>query len=144
MKNTCMIETQNVYWKYVSSTSRLIHNLYCWIYCGYTLIKNWTKSFRNHSVSFWNLKSLFHLLLFAFIRWITRCHSLSLVLICCHSLSLVLIRCRLLSSVIPLVVPFVAIHCHSLYPSLSLDVPPVCLFINDPCSLNKSFNCLLS
>ena len=49
---------------------------------------------------------------------VTRCHSFSFVVTrCttrCHSLSLVVIRC------------------HSLYHSLSLDVPLVCLFINDP------------
>ena len=48
---------------------------------------------------------------------VTRCHSLSLDVICCtthcHSLSLVLIRCQ------------------SLYHSLSLDISLVCLFIND-------------
>ena len=51
-------------------------------------------------------------------RCTTRCHSLSLVVILCHSLSLVVIRC------------------HSLYHSLSLDVPLVCLFINDQVSLS--------
>ena len=59
---------------------------------------------------------------------VTRCHSLSLVallnvipyhslslfVICCHSLSFVVTRCT--------------IRCHS----FSLDVPLVCLFINDP------------
>ena len=64
-------------------------------------------------VSFWNLKSLS----FAFIRCITRCHSLYT---CCHSfyysLSLVVIRrtirCHSLSLLL--------IRCHSLYHSLSL------------------------
>ena len=44
-------------------------------------------------------------------------HSLSLFVIRCLSLSLVVIRCTT--------------RCHSLYHSLSLDVPLVCLFIND-------------
>ena len=50
-----------------------------------------------------------HLLSFVVTRCATRCHSLSLVVTLCHSLSLVVIRCH----------------------SLSLDVPFVCLFIND-------------
>ena len=63
-------------------------------------------------------------------RCITCCHSLSLfaplVFTCCHSLSLV----------VPVVVTrFVVTRCttrtHSLYYSLSLDVPLVCLFINN-------------
>ena len=45
-----------------------------------------------------------------------------------QSLSLVVIRCHS-SFVVPLVVPFVVIHCHSFYHSLSLDVPLVCLFV---------------
>ena len=52
-----------------------------------------------------------------FICFTICCHSLSLIAICCHSL--------------PFVVPLVVICCHSLYHSLSLDVPLVCLFIND-------------
>ena len=101
----------------------------------------------------------------------TRCHSLSFVITCCHSLSLVVTRCHSLSLVVPLVVirchslyhslSLVVIRCHSLYHSLSLvvirchslslDVPLVCLFINDHKSqrrsefydntgFNKSFN----
>ena len=76
---------------------------------------------------------------------VTRSHSLSLVVplvvIPYHSLSLVATRCHLLSLVVPLVVtrcttrchslPLVVILCHLLYHSLSLDVPLVCLFIND-------------
>ena len=49
---------------------------------------------------------------------VTRCHSLSLVLICCHSLSfvipLVVTRCHSLSSV----VTCYTTRCHSLYHSL--------------------------
>ena len=67
--------------------------------------------------------------------FVTRCHSLSFVLTRCYSLSLIvpivvtrchsllIICCHLLSFVVPLFV----IHCHS----LSLDVPLVCLFINN-------------
>ena len=57
------------------------------------------------------------------IRCTTRCHSLSLVVIRCHLLSFVVTRCHSL----PLVVPLAVIRCYS----LSLDVPLVCLFIND-------------
>ena len=66
----------------------------------------------------------FYVLSFAFIRfhcWATRYNSLWFFIICystrCHSL---FTRCNLLWLVV--------IHCHS----LSLDVPLVCLFINDP------------
>ena len=64
---------------------------------------------------------LYHSLSFFFIR----CHSLSLVVIrsLYHSLSFVVIRCHSLYHSLALDV----IHCHS----LSLDVPLVCLFIND-------------
>ena len=69
--------------------------------------------------------------------FVTCCHSLSLVINLCHSLyhslSLAVTRCHLLS--------FVVTRCHSMYHSLSLvvirchslslDVPLVCLFIND-------------
>ena len=102
-----------------------------------------------------------HLLSLAVTRCTTRCHSLSLVVIRCHwlyhSLSFVVTRCHSLSPVVPLVVSgchslsFVITRCttryHSLYHSLllvvslvvtrcchslSLDLPLVCLFINDP------------
>ena len=75
-------------------------------------------------VSFWNLKSIS----FTFIHFHLLYHLLSLVVIHCHSLSLV----------VPLVVTrcysfsFVVICCTTRYHSLSLDVPLVCLFINDP------------
>ena len=69
------------------------------------------------------------------------CHSLSLFVIRCHSLSLVVTRCTIRWHSLSLVVPLVVIRCHSLYHSLSLvvtrchslslDVPFVCLFIND-------------
>ena len=91
-----------------------------------------------------------------FIRCTTFCHSLSLIVICCHSLPLVVIRCHSLYHSLSFVVPLVVIRCHSLSfvvtrcttrchslsfvvtrcttrcHSLSLDVPLVCLFINDP------------
>ena len=81
----------------------------------------------------------YHLLSLVVTRCIARCHSLSfvvpLVVTRCHSLSLVLplffTGCHSLSLVVPLVVPLVVIRCQSLYHSLSLDVPLICLFIND-------------
>ena len=67
------------------------------------------------------------LVAFVVTRCTTRSHSLSFVVTrCttrCHSLSLVVIRCHLLYHSMSLVV----IRCHL----LSLDVPLVCLFIND-------------
>ena len=79
--------------------------------------------------------TLFYLLSFVFIRFITRCHSLIVIFVtCCHSLSLVVTCCH---SLIPLVVTLI----HSLYHSFSFvitrchfllfDVPLVCLFKND-------------
>ena len=71
-------------------------------------------------------------------------HSLPFVATLCHSFSLFVTRCHSLSLVVPLV--FIRCHsfttrCHSLSfvvtrcttrcHSLSLDVPLVCLFIND-------------
>ena len=65
----------------------------------------------------------------------TSCHSMSSVVTCCHS------RCHLLSVVgtccsthchsLSFVVTRCTTRCHSLYHSLSLDVPLLCLFINN-------------
>ena len=67
--------------------------------------------------------------------FVNRCHSLSLVVTCCTA------HCRPLSLFVSLVVIRCTTRCHSLYHSLpfvgtrchsmSLDVPLVCLFIND-------------
>ena len=69
------------------------------------------------------------------------CHSLSLIAICCHSLPLVLLLVVTLYHLLHHSLSLVVIRCHSLYHSLSLvvirchslslDVPLVCLFIND-------------
>ena len=74
-------------------------------------------------------------------RCTTRCHSLSLVVIRCHSLSFVVTRCTTRCHSLSFVVTRCTTRCHSLsfvviswitrYHSLSLDVPLVCLFIND-------------
>ena len=81
--------------------------------------------------------TLFYLLSFAFLRFITRCHSLSPIIIFCYLLSF----CYLLYHSLSLVVTCCITRCHSLYHSMSfvvtrchsmsLDVPLVCLFIND-------------
>ena len=87
------------------------------------------------------------------------CHSLSLIAICFHSLSLVVLLVTtlyhlLLHSLSPVVIgcdllSYTVTRCttrchalllivtryHSLYHSLSLDVPLVCLFVNDNFSL---------
>ena len=78
------------------------------------------------------------LLLFVVPLFVTRCHLVSFVVTRSHSLSLIVTHCHSLS----LAVTHCTTHCHSLYHllsfvvirchSLSLDVPLVCLFINDP------------
>ena len=89
----------------MSSIFRFIGNLYWWIYYSYTLIKIELKPSRIRLAICFILKhkiTFFYLLLFVFIRWITRL------------LSLVVIRCHLLSLVVPLVVT----RCHSMHHSL--------------------------
>ena len=77
-----------------------------------------------------------HLLPFTVTRCITRCHSLPLVvpLVVTRCTT----RCHSLYYSFSLVVPIVVTRCHLLYHfvvtrclSLSLDVPLVCVFIND-------------
>ena len=108
---------------------------------------------------FWNIKSLYfaysHSHSFVLSLAVTHCHFLLLVVFCCHSLSLavplVVTRCdslyHSLSFTVPLnvtrchLLSFNVTRCHSLYHllsfvvtlchSMSLDVPLVCLFIND-------------
>ena len=63
----------------------------------------------------------FYLLSFVFIRFITRCHLLY------HSLLLVVTRCITRCHSLYHLLSFVVTRCHS----MSLDVPLVCLFIND-------------
>ena len=62
--------------------------------------------------------TLFYLLSFVFIRFITRCHSLSLIVIFCYSLSFVVscctTRCHSLNHSLPFVVPLDVTLCHSL------------------------------
>ena len=104
-----------LYWKYMSSISRFFNYLYCWIYsASYISHKKLNQILQEpdwSSVSIWNLKSL----LFVFIRFITRCHLLSLIVIFCHSLSFAITLGHSFS--------FVATRCHSFYHSLSLVAP---------------------
>ena len=81
-------------------------------------IENWTKLFRNQIGLLFLLKhkiTLFYLLSFVFIRFITRCHSLLLIV---FFFLLVVIRCHSLS----FIVTCYTTSCHSLYPSLSFVV----------------------
>ena len=64
--------------------------------------------------------TLFYLLSFVFICFITRCHSLSLIVIFCYSLSFVFIRFLLLYNLLSLVESLVAIRCTTRCHSLSL------------------------
>ena len=97
------------------------------IYCT----ENWIKLFKNQIGLLFLLKhkiTLFYGLLFVFIRFITRRHSLSLIFVLCNSLSVVVIRCHLLYhllSLASLAAPLVVTRCHSLYHSLSFVVPLV-------------------
>ena len=115
------------------------------IYC----IENWIHLFRNQISLLFLLKhkiTLFYLPSFVFIRFISRYPSLSLIVAFYYSLSFVVTccttRCHLLYNSLSLVVILCATRCHSLslvvvcciircY-SLSLDLPLVCLFINNP------------
>ena len=79
-----------------------------------------------------NLKhkiTLFYLLSFVFICFMTRCHSLSLIVIFSYSLLFVVICCHLLYQSLWPIVSFVVICCitryHSLYHYLSFVVPVV-------------------
>ena len=58
--------------------------------------------------------TLFYLLSSVFIRFITRCHSLLLIVIFCYLLSFAVIRCYLLNHSLPFVVPLDVTRCHSL------------------------------
>ena len=63
------------------------------------------------------------------------CDSVSLVVIRFHSLSFVVTRCHSLYYTLSLVITRCTTCCHS----LSLDVPLVCYFVNDPKILKKVF-----
>ena len=88
-------------------------------------IENWTKLFRYQIGLLFLLKhkiTLFYLLSFVFIRFMTGCHLLSLIVIFSYSLSFVVIRCHLLYHSLSLVVPLLVIRCTTRCHSLSLVV----------------------
>ena len=88
---------------------------------SYIMHRKLNKNFQGPNLLLLILKhkiTLFYLLSFAFIRFITRCHSLSLIVIFCYSLSLVVICCHLLYHLLSLTVS----RCHLLYHSLSFVV----------------------
>ena len=124
-----------LYWKCMSWICRFVNYLYCWIYSTYILHKKLNKILQESDwlfVLFWHLKSLYFICShsFSFVVQLPaiRYHSLLFVITRCHSLSLdlsfVVTRCHSLSLIV--------VSCHSLYHSLPLDVPLVCLFINNP------------
>ena len=104
-----------------------------------------------HSLSFVGIRchSLSLVVLLVVLLVVTRCHSLyhslSFAVACGHSLSFIVTHYHSLSLIVLLVVThcttrchslyhsllFVVTRCHLLYHSFSLDVPLVCLFIND-------------
>ena len=92
-----------------------INNLYCWIYCSYTL----------HTL-FQTKITLFCLFSFVFIHYTTRCQSLSLFVTCCitrcHSLSFFVTLCTTRCNSLLLVVALVVTRCHSLSPVVPLAV----------------------
>ena len=118
------------------SISQFINNIYCWIYCSYTLhilFRSETKItlFYVFLFAFICFHLLYHLLSSVFIRYHSLYHSLSLVVSLVvsgchslyHSLSFIVTCCHSLS----LAVPLVATRCHS----LSLNIPLVYLLIKD-------------
>ena len=143
----------------MSSISRFINFLYCWIHTvhsSYILHKKLNKILQKPDwsfLSFWNLKLLYftcrHSYSFVVPLPVICCDSLSFVVTRCHSLSLGITRFYSLSLVVALVVIrcttrchsllLVVIHCNSLYHSLSLDVPLICLFINNLQKLTESY-----
>ena len=117
----------------MSTISRFINYIYCWVYSSYILHKKLNKILQEPDwsfVQFWNLKSLYFTYShsFSFFLWLAviRCHSLSFFVTCSHSLSLVAIRYHSLSVAVigchslSFVVIRCTTCCDSLYHSLSL------------------------
>ena len=127
----------------------------CWICSSYILQEKLNKILLEPDwpfVSFWNLKPFNFIFSYSFSfvvptlsLAVTHCHLLSLVVIHCYSLSFVftrfITRCHSLSRVVIRCtscchslyhsLPFAATCCTTRCYSFSLDVPLVCLFIND-------------
>ena len=91
------------------------------VVAGSSLI--WKENLTRWSLVVIRCHSLYHPLSFL----VTRCYSLLFLVTRCHSLSFVVTRCHSLYHSFSLVVPLVVTRCHS----LSLNVPLVCLFINN-------------
>ena len=119
----------------MSSISQFINNLYCWIYCSYTLhilfhSESKITLFYLLSFDFILFQLLYHSLWFVMTRFITRCHLLPLVVTRCRSFSLAIICCHLLYDAWLLVAircttgwhsfSLIVIRCLSLYHSLSI------------------------
>ena len=92
---------------------------------------------RWHSLSFVvnRCHSLYHTLPLVVPHVVTCWHSLLFIVTRCHSLSVLLLLVLYLMLTLPSFKPLVVTSCYS----LSLDVPLVCLFINDPKILKKVF-----
>ena len=73
--------------------------------------------------------TLFYLLSLVFTCFITRCHSLSYIVLFCYSLSFLVIHCHSLSLAVPLAVT----RCHWLYHSLPLVVSLVVIRCTTGC-----------
>ena len=108
----------------------IIHSLKCAVPCPFVL------SLLSHIVTHCHLLSL------VVTRCIARCHFVTCCTTRCHSsfVDTCSTRCHSLSLVVPLVVTCCTTRCHSLchwlslvviYCHSSLDVPLVCLFMND-------------
>ena len=116
-----------LYWKCMSWICRFVNYLYCWIYSTYILHKKLNKILQESDwlfVLFCHLKSLYFICSHSFSFVV---QLLSFDITHCYLLSLVAIRCHSIYHLLSLVV----IRRHSLYHSLPLDVPIVCLFINN-------------
>ena len=115
-----------------------LYILYRRIYCSHTLRNCFALK---PKITFICFHSLYHSLSFIVPLIVIRCYSLLLVVIHCHSLLFVVTRCHSSYYSLSLVVihcatrcrslSLVVIRCHLLYHSLPLDIPLVCLFIND-------------
>ena len=126
----------------MSSISQFIKDLYCWIYSSYILPKKSSKILQEPDwpfVSLWNLKILCFICSHSFSFVVPlpaiSCHSSSLDITCCHSMLLFATPCHsFVTRFITLChsFSFVVTHCTTLCDSFSLNVPLVCLFINDP------------
>ena len=105
-----------LYWKYVSSISRFINYLYCWIYNSYILHKNWTRFFRNQIGLLFHFEIKICSYSFSFVVTlpVISCHSLSLAITRCSSLSFVVIRYRPIYHSLSFVVTRCTTDCRSL------------------------------